>query len=73
MFLSGYLTNLLSMAKGENLQYSFNLSEHFIEVESKACGKLKPCGQPARKILTSDWLGAERGSNRSVQKTNRRK
>lgn len=57
------------LLKGNNARIHPAFRRTFIQVEPNACGKLKLSGRPARKILTSDWSGAERSSNRPFQKT----
>lgn len=56
------------LLKGNKARIHPALRRTFIQVEPNACGKLKLSGRPARKMLTSDWLGAESSSNRPVQK-----
>lgn len=56
------------LLKGNKARIHPALRRTFIQVEPNACGKLKLSGRPARKILTSDWLGAESRSNRPFQK-----
>lgn len=58
------------LLKGNKARIHPALRRTFIQVEPDACGKLKLSGRPARKILTSDWSGAESSSNRSFQKKN---
>lgn len=55
--------------KGNNAGIHLALPRTSFKSKRDACGKLKLSGRPARKILGSDWLRAERGSNRPFQKS----